>query len=252
MSILLKMAFLFLIGSIVGWGIEVIFRRFFSNANPERKWINPGFLSGPYLPLYGFSLCVLYLLAQCEQFLPIADPGWRKAVLFLVMALCVTAVEYLAGLIFIRGMHVQLWDYSSQWGNFQGIICPKFTFFWLLLSACYYFLVHPRILGALNWLANNLTFSFVIGFFYGVFMIDFVSSARLLAKIKNFAEENGIVVRLEELREHIRKSREARSEKARFLLSMYSHTPIAEHLHAYAEKAKKDLENLHAGLDLKH
>lgn len=62
MNLFLTIAFLFFIGSMAGWVIEVVFRRFFSSANPERKWINPGFLSGPYLPLYGFSLCVLFLL----------------------------------------------------------------------------------------------------------------------------------------------------------------------------------------------
>lgn len=68
MSLFLTIAFLFFIGSMAGWVIEVVFRRFFSSANPERKWINPGFLSGPYLPLYGFSLCVLFLLSLLEQY----------------------------------------------------------------------------------------------------------------------------------------------------------------------------------------
>ena len=45
------LGFLFFIGSLTGWGLEVFYRRFFSAANPERKWINPGFLTGPYLPL---------------------------------------------------------------------------------------------------------------------------------------------------------------------------------------------------------
>lgn len=242
MDLFMKLAFLFLIGSLIGWGIEVVFRRFFSAANPERKWINPGFLSGPYLPLYGFSLCVLYLLASCEPLLPVPNPVWRKAALFAVMALCVTGVEYLAGLIFIKGLHVKLWDYSTQWGNVNGIICPKFTLFWLALSAAYYFLVHPHILDSLAWLANNLAFSFFIGFFYGVFAIDFVASARLVARIKRFAEENGIVVRLEELRAHIRKSREERSEKARFLLSLYSSVPLGRHLKEYADRCRAELD----------
>lgn len=127
MSFFLTIAFLFFIGSIAGWGIEVVFRRFFSSANPERKWINPGFLSGPYLPLYGFSLIALYLLAMLERFIPIENTALRKAALFAIMAAAVTLVEYVAGLIFIKGMHVRLWDYSKQWGNIQGIICPKFT-----------------------------------------------------------------------------------------------------------------------------
>ena len=56
MNQVLIFAFLFFIGSCLGWCMEVFFRRFFSRANPERKWINPGFLAGPYLPLYGFGL----------------------------------------------------------------------------------------------------------------------------------------------------------------------------------------------------
>ena len=46
------------------WVLELFFRRFFSTSNPERKWINPGFCTGPYLPIYGSGLCVLYLLAS--------------------------------------------------------------------------------------------------------------------------------------------------------------------------------------------
>ena len=67
MNLFLTLAFLFFIGAITGWVIEVLFRRFLSSANPERKWINPGFCTGPYLPLYGVGLCMLYLIASLEQ-----------------------------------------------------------------------------------------------------------------------------------------------------------------------------------------
>ena len=43
MNIWLVLAFLFFIGSMIGWVAELLFRRFISSANPERKWINPGF-----------------------------------------------------------------------------------------------------------------------------------------------------------------------------------------------------------------
>ena len=66
MNLWLVLAFLFFIGSLSGWCLELLYRKFFSDANPDRKWINPGFLSGPYLPLYGFSLCVLFLLAHIK------------------------------------------------------------------------------------------------------------------------------------------------------------------------------------------
>ena len=235
MSLFLTIAFLFFIGSMAGWGIEVVFRRFFSSANPERKWINPGFLSGPYLPLYGFSLCVLFLLSLLEQYIPIENTALRKAA-------AVTLVEYIAGLISIKLLHVKLWDYSKQWGNIQGIICPKFTLGWAILSAVYYFLIHPRIENALVWLSNNLAFSFIIGFFYGVFVIDLVNATALLVKIKRFADEKQIVVKYEQLREHIRVNREKRLEKAKFLMSMGPQSAMAEQLKQYYDKFRDELE----------
>lgn len=244
MDIFLAIAFLFFVGSLVGWGIEVVFRRFFSSANPERKWINPGFLSGPYLPLYGFSLCVLFLLAMLEKYIPIENVTARKLILFAVMAAAVTLVEYIAGMISIKVLHVKLWDYSGQWGNINGVICPKFTLGWAILSALYYFLVHPKITNALVWLGNNLAFSFVIGFFYGIFMIDVVNSTALLVKIRSFAKEKGIIVKYEQLREHIRKNRERRLEKAKFLMSMGPHGAITEQLRLYYEKFRDELERI--------
>ncbi len=244
MNFFLTLAFLFFIGSISGWCIEVIFRKFFSSANPERKWINPGFLIGPYLPLYGFSLCVLYLLASCESFILIENDALRHGVLFVIMALTVTLVEFLAGLIFIKGMKVKLWDYSSQWGNIMGIICPKFTFFWAVLSAVYYFLIHPRILGALEWLSQNLAFSFIIGMFFGVFIIDFVYSSKLLTQITHFCKENGIIVRFEELKATVRRAEEKSANKARFFLSICSKSPISVHLKEYAANRKDFVEKI--------
>ena len=37
MNILLVFAFLFFVGSVFGWVLELFFRRFFSKNNPERK-----------------------------------------------------------------------------------------------------------------------------------------------------------------------------------------------------------------------
>ena len=98
MNIFLKLAFLFFIGSVIGWVIELIFRKYFAVENKEHKWINPGFCVGPYLPLYGFGLCLLYLIASLEQYSIIKNPILNKAVLFVVMAVCMTAIEYIAGI----------------------------------------------------------------------------------------------------------------------------------------------------------
>ena len=56
MKYLVIISTLFAIGSLIGWIIELFFRRFVS----QKKWMNPGFLTGPYLPIYGFGVLVLY------------------------------------------------------------------------------------------------------------------------------------------------------------------------------------------------
>lgn len=122
MNLFLKLAYLFFIGSVLGWVLELFYRRFISGANPERKWINPGFCVGPYVPLYGSGLCILYLLASFGDAHGTGTTG-GKVLLIAGMALSMTAIEYIAGLMSLKLMHIRLWDYSSQWGNIQGLIC---------------------------------------------------------------------------------------------------------------------------------
>ncbi|MGN1136032.1 MAG: putative ABC transporter permease [Oscillospiraceae bacterium] len=238
MNTFLIIAFLFFAGCIIGWLLELVYRRF-APENKEKKWINPGFLVGPYLPLYGFGLCVLYLLAGLERFIHFNDPVMQKLVLFIIMAVAMTVLEYIAGEIFIVHMHVKLWDYSARWGNVKGIICPLFSLFWAILGAIYYFLIHPYILHALDWFSRNLVFSFVIGFFYGVFCIDVCYSFQIAAKIRKFASENDMVIRYEEFKRHIRATAEEKKEKYRFMLAMATETSLSEHLAKYLEKQRE-------------
>lgn len=224
--------------------MEVIFRRFFSRANPERKWINPGFLVGPYLPIYGFGLCLLYLLASLERFAPFPWPAANKIFMFVLMAVCMTVVEYVGGVIFIQGMHVKLWDYSHEKLNYKGIICLKFSLIWAALGAVYYFFIHSYVLHALTWLSQNLAFSFFIGLFMGVLIVDFFYSANVLSKIRAAAKESGIIVKYEGLKAYIQTERSKRKERLRFLLAFRSEQPLSAHVKEYVEKQKEHLKEL--------
>ena len=242
MSLFLPLAFLFSIGSIFGWGLEVLYRRFLSPANPERRWINPGFCTGPCLPLYGSGLCILYLLAGLDRY-DLTGILWADRLLMLLaMLVCMTAIEYIAGLLCIKVAKVRLWDYSNSWGNIQGIICPAFSLAWGVLGAAYYFLVHPYIQDALGWLSQNLAFSFVIGLFYGVFLVDLVHSAQLVAKMKAFSDEHNVIVRYEDVKMHIRQFRERAGKRVWFIFAFYSDIPLVEHLKAARETWEERIE----------
>lgn len=227
MNSFLTLAFLFFVGSLAGWCMELLFRHFTSK---DRKWINPGFCVGPYLPIYGFGLCAMYLIASLERFNWIGHPVWNKAVLFLAMAVCMTAIEYIAGVVCLKFWNLRLWDYSNFRGNIQGIICPQFSLIWAALGGVYDFLIHPHILDALGWLSRNLACSFFIGLFYGVFLIDVAYSAQIVTKIKAFAVENEVVVRYEALKDHIHTQLLSSKEKIRFFFPLRSSRPLQEHL----------------------
>ena len=142
MNFILTLAYLFFVGSISGWVLELFFRKWFSSSNPEHKWINPGFCTGPYLPIYGFGLCALYLLALLGRETGLDGSIQGRVLLFLGMAVSMTLIEYIGGLLLLKGAKIRLWDYSNCRGNVQGLICPLFSFFWALLGAGYYFLIH--------------------------------------------------------------------------------------------------------------
>ena len=227
MSIFLILAYLFFLGSVFGWLLELLWRNMI---HKHEHWINPGFCTGPYLPIYGFGLCMLYLLARLEAHSVIADPFWNKLVLFAVMALGMTLIEYAAGLFCLKYLKVRLWDYSGCRGNIQGIICPLYSLFWAVLGAVYYFLIHPHILDGLDWLSQNLAFSFFIGMFFGVFLIDVSHSANLVVKLKRFAEENRIVLAYEEIKTHIRDYHHRTAEKYHFFRPFRSERSLRAHL----------------------
>ncbi len=232
------LALLFSSGSMLGWCIEVFYRRF-KPANKERVWINPGFLCGPCLPLYGFGLTLLYLLAALEKYIDIDNDVLRKTLLFILMAAAMTFIELIAGEVFIIRRHLKLWDYSEMRFNYKGVICLRFSVYWALLGAVYYFFIHPRILNGLEWFSKNLLFSFVIGMFYGILIIDLSYSFKLTAKIKTFAEENEMVIRYEELKKQIRMAAEERREKYRFIKAFESERSLLEQMKEYMEKQRE-------------
>ncbi len=154
-QIFLIVLYLFFFGAVGGWVLELLFRRFFSGANPERKWLNPGFLFGPCLPLYGFGTVLLFILSELDHqlFGSFSGTFWYYPVMFVVMA------------------------------------CPLFTFFWGVLSLAYYFLLYPRLRKLVEWFVAHPLASFMVGVCFGIFLIDLCFSIHLGAVVQKKAAE---------------------------------------------------------------
>ena len=74
----------------------------------------------------------------CLLLLEQLDRRYQQEWLFLRCirgAMVITGVELAVGLVVNRLLGLAVWDYSAQWGNFAGQICPLYTIYWYFL--CY-------------------------------------------------------------------------------------------------------------------
>ena len=96
--------------AFAGWIMETLYRSI-----QQRRMVNPGFLSGPFLPIYGiFTTLVIWSSKLLSHLAWAGQFAW-----FVFLS---TLLEYLAGWFFERFFHLQLWDYHSTPFNLQGRI----------------------------------------------------------------------------------------------------------------------------------
>ncbi len=239
MKILVAIATLFVIGSTAGYVIELLFRRFVS----QKRWVNPGFMVGPYIPLYGFGVTILYGLSN----VPLDGfglPKWAQILITLVaIGIALTLIELIAGLIFIKGLHMKLWDYSNRWGNFKGLICPLFSLIWFGVGVAYYFLLDPILVKALLFIADYPLYVFFIGIVVGMMVVDFCYSLHLATMIKKFSEQ--ATIKLDEFKAVIaEKVAPDKKKKPFYALHFLSKENIKEYLRVYQEKQKELAEKI--------
>ena len=132
----------------------------------HKKWVNPGFLIGPYLLIYGFGLVFLtniYFIFQSQSINPI--------IVILLMSFVMTLIELIGRLISLKNK-IRLWDYRDRWLNYKGIICPLFSVIWTIVGALYYYIIAEDIMNALGWFSENIAFSYILGIFTGLIIID--------------------------------------------------------------------------------
>lgn len=158
-------------GSIFGWIIELTY----VSIVDKKRLINPGFLSGPYIPIYGFSFSFLYIISSINMDLFLRIP---------IFVLGVTLVEFLGGLLFLKIFKLRLWNYKNRKFNILGLICPLFSFYWLLISLFFYFVLYPGANKLISIFNDNFISYIALGFFYGLLAEDMIISFEVATKIK--------------------------------------------------------------------
>lgn len=243
-TIFFIIAFIFMVFSMVGWVMELFFRRFVS----QKKWINPGFLKGPYLPIYGIGTIILVgyslVLSLIKEY--ISSNILFFIIIFIGMGLLMTIVELIGGLIFIKGMNLKLWDYSNRKLNYKGIICLEFSIIWAILGTIFYYLLFEPIVYLviafvkLDWFVLAV---FLIGIFYGVFIIDLIQSLGIANKIKQLSRETDLVIKWESFKIHIKDKLISVKQKSSFISPFKSNISLSEHFKTFILDYKEKKNN---------
>jgi uncharacterized membrane protein len=171
----LNLILFFFIYSIIGWGIEFIYRFLTNN-----KFTNPGFFYGPFLPIYGISALAIIEFSVIFKF--------NFFINILLGVFLVTALEYIVAVFCEKVIGMKFWDYSDVKYNYKGRISLEFSFIWGLLIMFLLFFIHPFVSqqwGMLSYLYKEL----LLSIFLLVFVVDFVFTTLAIINIKKILIE---------------------------------------------------------------
>lgn len=168
---------------ICGWGFE---STYVSLAN--KKWINRGFMKGPWLPLYGSGAVVILLVTLPFQQYPIA--------VYFAGAITATILEYFTGVVMLKLFKVRYWDYSYRKIQFQGHICLVSTIAWGFLSLLMVYVVHKPVARLVN--SWNVEVVSVFTFIITICMVyDFTNAFREAMDLRS------LIIQAEELKKRL-------------------------------------------------
>jgi hypothetical protein len=106
-------------------------------------------------------------------------------------------------------------------------------------------------LESLSWFENNLAFSFFVGFFFGIIIIDTVYSTNLIVKVRKFARENGLIVKYEEFKSSILEQAMKNKEKYSFVFAITNNVKSIEgHINRYMKEQIEKTHKIKATINL--
>ena len=112
-----ELCWFYFIYSFIGWCGEVC-----AAVIKKKKFINRGFVSGPFCPIYGAGAVAFAV------FLP--ELKGNPFFLFLGGMILASFIEFATGALLEKLFHKKWWDYSGIRFNFEGYICIRYSLLW--------------------------------------------------------------------------------------------------------------------------
>lgn len=170
---LITILWLFVIYAFLGWCLEVIYATVHTG-----KFVNRGFLNGPYCPIYGVGMIiVIILLVPFKINLPV----------FLIGSVIVTTIlELVTGYILERIFNQKWWDYSMNPFNLNGYVCLGQSLVWGVGSIFVIYILQPFVDNFINVMSGDIG-RVVLIFILIVFVSDIVITITALFKVKKYS-----------------------------------------------------------------
>lgn len=139
----------FIIYSFFGWILESIIRTI-----AERKFINTGFLYGPFCPIYGTGAIIMLLFLE----------NFKNDMIILFTAgfFILSIWEYVVGALLEKVFQTKYWDYTGYFCNIKGRVCLLNSLFWGFLGVVFVRYIHPFIESYIEQISPNITISITI------------------------------------------------------------------------------------------
>ena len=134
-----ELVWIFIIYAFIGWCTEVSYA-----ALDTGKFVNRGFLNGPYCPIYGCGVVIVVAILT-----PLKE---NLLILFAGSFLLTSVLEYITGYILEKVFHNKWWDYSDKPFNIKGYVCLKFSIYWGLACTFIMDIIHPIIYAAIRFI----------------------------------------------------------------------------------------------------
>ena len=181
---LIKIFWIFLIGSILGYGIEMIVGLVQNGHFVSRQ----GLLFGPFIQVYGVGLVVYYLVISNMK-----KKSYIK--IFFITMLLGGIVEYLFSYLQETWFGTISWDYSNLLFNIHGRTSLLHCLYWGIGGVLFVKFILPLIHNLNNW-CKNTNFKYITAFLVLFITFDIVMSgmagARQLERKNNIAA-NGYI-----------------------------------------------------------
>ena len=162
---------LFMIYSFIGWIMEVT-----SFLVTDKKFINRGFLIGPYCPIYGFCSVLMVLTFGKYTSTPLA--------LFVMALVLCSVIEYLTSYIMEKLFNTRWWDYSDLLFNVNGRICLKNSVLFGLLGAALIYFINPTFSNILSIFPQDVLMCISLALL-ALFIADIIASFNIIARVKD-------------------------------------------------------------------